>query len=465
MSQAGRPSIDTTSEYGGAGVKRPLIVMALLALAGVFAAGGGARAVAQTGGGAADVERGRFAIESDHTDVEALRRLAEEVGRVPGGLLNTVVDRDRASAREAVAHFLTRGNAPPKRMAARAIALINQVRGDPRVRTRARTLALASMISDLVAETVNAPRVIEVLVSGDYIPPANARAYDLGGRNAPVALGFEPLTPDNNIVTGRRKAAFAADGPGPLLGDGVADVQRLAFALPNGTYRVILLQGGSRARHLPPAPFGEILTANSTHHYLGEAPPRTWIGGARLVRPALSPGNEAARVGLERLDRRLRAAPRLWPGGTAAAIAFKVDVVHGYLTLRFQRPGTPAGVNLAAVLVEPAGQASSLIHGEEVVRAEIARQFLSDVKERYKGDSDMAAALAALAASMAPGRAAQIVTASMRINPAAARRIAEVVSRVEGVDAGAVQSAIRDDPALSRDTKVAALAALPGGND
>jgi hypothetical protein len=439
------------------------VIAALLVAFGMYVSWMASPAMGQNAGEPSVIEDDRLTIESDNTDVEELRRLSRQVGRVPGTLLNTLVQRDRASARRAVANFLTRGNAEPKRMAARAIALINQVRTDPRVQTRGRTLELASLVSDMVARSVSSPRVIEVLVDGDYIPPANARAYDLGGEGDPVAIGFEKLTPAGEIATGHRETPFASDSLGPLLADGIANIRRISLPLANGTYRVILLTGRSAARNLPTAPFGETLTANSTRYYLGEARPATWIGGARLLRPVLAASNKAGRIGLSGLARELDEAPWLRPGGEAVGIAFKVDVVHGFLTVRFEQPVSGRGVDLSAIIVEPADQSSSLVHGREVVRAAMGQEFADTLSRQYDADPDMAAALAALGADMAPANASDIVTAALRSHPQAAKLIVTVVSRLDGVDARAIRAAIQDDPGLTRAARIAALAALPEG--
>lgn len=439
-------------------VRGPIAVLAVSAMTGLGTSG---PARAQSAADALAGQDDRLTIESKNSDVEELHRLAKEVGRVPGRLLNTVLQRDKVTARPVVAEFLTRNNAAPKRMAARAIALIDQLRGDPRVRTRARMLALASMISDLVAESINAPRVIEIRVHGDYVPPGNARAIDFGPWDGATAPGFEALSPGSDRVAGRREAAYDEGGVSALLADGISGVQRIELRLPNGSYRVVLLAGRSPTRSLPPAPFGRVLVANSNRYHLGEALPRTWIAGSELARPAFGPDHERARLGVARIAEHLSANPGLSPGGDAVGIGFKVDVVHGYLSLRFEQPDPEDGVDLAALIVEPMGQPSSLIRGREVLRASIARGFATGISSRFNADPDMAAALTTVAVDQVPDHAGDIVTSAVRTNPHAAQRIVEVVSHLQGVDAKAIRAAIEDDAVLSRDAKVAALAALP----
>ncbi|MBX3499516.1 MAG: hypothetical protein KF889_08735 [Alphaproteobacteria bacterium] len=169
--------------------------------------------------------------------------------------------------------------------------------------------------------------------------PAGSLAFDFQPRGTQPSAGAIPIVPGDGRLMGGSRGERYADGY-VLTGDSLHEVRGFKTPVPPGRLRVILL-GSTQQRALAMRlPFGASLEVNGrVLEVLGVAPNR-W-----LQRGVLSGSDRAEAT----------AAANLLPG-SAPAIVFETDSARGQLTLGF-----PAGIEVGAVIVEPADQPSSFV--------------------------------------------------------------------------------------------------------
>lgn len=169
--------------------------------------------------------------------------------------------------------------------------------------------------------------------------PAGSLAFDFLPRGSRPSAGAIPIVPGDTRLTGGPRAERYVDDY-VLTGDSLLDVRGFKTAVPPGRLRVILL-GSIQQRVLDERlPFGSSLEVNGrVLEVLGVAPNR-WLQRGVLTG---DDRNEAT------------AAANLLPG-SAPAIVFETDSDRGQLNLVF-----PIGVEVGAVIVEPADKPSSFL--------------------------------------------------------------------------------------------------------
>ncbi|MGE0421773.1 MAG: hypothetical protein AB7O88_05895 [Reyranellaceae bacterium] len=169
--------------------------------------------------------------------------------------------------------------------------------------------------------------------------PAGSLAFDFQPRGTQPSAGAIPIVPgDSRIAGGPRGALYIENYV--LTGDSLLDVRAFKTAVPQGRLRVILLgstQQRVQAEHLP---FGSSIEVNGRVLEVLAVSPNRWLQRGVLV------GDDRDRA---------VAAANLLPG-SAPAIVFETDSDRGQLTLGF-----PAGIEVGAVIVEPANQPSSFL--------------------------------------------------------------------------------------------------------
>jgi len=169
--------------------------------------------------------------------------------------------------------------------------------------------------------------------------PAGSLAFDFQPRGTRPSAGAIPIVPGDTRLTGGPRGERYADDY-VLTGDSLLDVRGFKAAVPPGRLRVILLGSTQQRAQAMRLPFGPSLEVNGrVLEVLGVAPNR-WLQRGVLT------GNDRGES---------TAAANLLPGG-APAIVFETDSDRGQLTLGF-----PAGVEVGAVIVEPANQPSSFL--------------------------------------------------------------------------------------------------------
>lgn len=169
--------------------------------------------------------------------------------------------------------------------------------------------------------------------------PAGSMAFDFQPRGTRPLAGAIPIVPgDTRLIGGPRGERYADDYA--LTGDSLLDVRGFKTAVPPGRLRVILLGSTQHRAQGMRLPFGPSLDVNGrVLEVLGVAPDR-WLRRGVLTG---TDRNEATAGG------------NLLPG-SAPAIVFEADSVGGQLTLGF-----PTGIELGAVIVEPADQPTSFV--------------------------------------------------------------------------------------------------------
>lgn len=169
--------------------------------------------------------------------------------------------------------------------------------------------------------------------------PAGSVAFDFQPRGSRPSAGAIPIVPgDARLVGGPRGERYADDYV--LTGDSLLDVRGFKTAAPSGPLRVTLLGSTRQRAQGTRLPFGSSIEVNGrVLEVLGVAPER-WLRRGVLV------GNDRNES---------MAATNLLPG-VAPAIVFETDSDRGQLTLGF-----PTGVEIGAVIIEPANQPSSFL--------------------------------------------------------------------------------------------------------
>lgn len=169
--------------------------------------------------------------------------------------------------------------------------------------------------------------------------PAGSLAFDFQPSGRRPSAGAIPVVPGDTRVTGGPRGERYVDDY-VLTGDSLLDVRGFRAPVPPGRLRVILL-GSTRARaEAARLPFGSHLEVNGrVLDVLGVAPDR-W-----LQRGVLTGSDRSESI----------ATANLLPG-SAPAIVFETDSDRGQLTLGF-----PAGIEVGAVIIEPAHRPSSFL--------------------------------------------------------------------------------------------------------
>ncbi|MSP83226.1 MAG: hypothetical protein EXQ94_09900 [Alphaproteobacteria bacterium] len=128
----------------------------------------------------------------------------------------------------------------PEAISDRAVAMIERLGGDPIA-----ALETATTIADVAGVALHALPVVRLAVDPDYTPPAGGAGWDLGPAGA-AARGFEKITETDIRVFGARPRGIVAGGE-RLIGDGIVGVGRIAVAVADGDYELLLLTGDPEA--------------------------------------------------------------------------------------------------------------------------------------------------------------------------------------------------------------------------
>jgi hypothetical protein len=169
--------------------------------------------------------------------------------------------------------------------------------------------------------------------------PAGSLAFDFQPRGTRPSAGAIPIVPGDTRLTGGPRGERYIDDY-VLTGDSLLDVRGFKTAVPPGRLRVILLGSTQQRSQAVRLPFGSSLNVNGRALEVLGVAPNHW-----LQRGVLSGGDRGQSM----------AAANLLPG-SAPAIVFEADSDRGHLTLGF-----PTGVEVGAVIIEPASQPSSFL--------------------------------------------------------------------------------------------------------
>lgn len=264
------------------------LVLAGVLVLGLPALAGPAPAAAQTAPPAdsvADPLAGGLPAAGDLGDsvdpeIQSLIEEAERTRPVPAALLNDLATGS-GDATQKINAFLASGNATPREVAVRAVALSLAVGRDPRLQDSDRRFTLNQTISDGMSKSLGAPRILNVQVEADFVPPEGTFAWDLGGLETPVAQGFQQLTPYSLEVGGLGMRDQDRVGDGDVLQDVIENLQNVSLQVPNGQYRVVLLTAAQLASRSS-APFGESFKVNGVEYFLGNSSVGDWFDTAYL---------------------------------------------------------------------------------------------------------------------------------------------------------------------------------------
>lgn len=302
---------------------------------------------AQTGTPAAPGQQGHtvplpdpagFASGELDPEIQSLIEEAERTRPVPNELLNELA-MGRGDATQMINEFLAEGNATPREVAVRAVALSLAVGRDPRLKDSDRRFSLNQTISDGMSKSLGAPRILNVEVDADFVPPEGTFAWDLGGLTTPVADGFQQLTPYSAEVGGPGLRDLDEVGDGPALQDVIENLQNLTLQVPNGQYRVILLTAEQLAARSS-APFGETFKVNGVEYVLGKSSSGDWFDTA-FLRGAGDAVLDNVKYG-------------------AAGLSVVVEVGNGTLSLEFSGGRGSLGSILSGIVMEPIALPSRL---------------------------------------------------------------------------------------------------------
>lgn len=169
--------------------------------------------------------------------------------------------------------------------------------------------------------------------------PAGSLAFDFQPTGRRATAGAIPIVPGDSRVTGGPRGERYLDDY-VLTGDSLLDVRGFKTPVPQGRLRVILLGSTRQRSDHARLPFGSQLEVNGRMlEVLGVAPNR-WLQRGVLT-------------GADRQES--MAAANLLPG-SAPAIVFETNSDRGQLSLGF-----PQGIEVGAVIIEPADRPSSFL--------------------------------------------------------------------------------------------------------
>jgi hypothetical protein len=283
----------------------------------------------------------QLATATSDQDSREIRNIVEGAARNDAGWRKQADDYIRGEQRPT---FGNRAHASD-----RAIRLLEAVdercrRGDCQTgRQAAGTASVAQSPAQEVARigktNVCSAYPIEAVGVRRWTVPAGSLAFDFQPRGVRPSAGAIPIVPgDTRLIGGPRGERYVEDYV--LTGDSLLDVRGFKTAVPPGRLRVILLGSIEQRRLASRLPFGPIVEVNGRIlEVLGVAPNR-WLQRGMLT-------------GADRADATTGAD--LLPG-VAPAIVFEADGDRGQLTLGF-----PTGIEVGAVIIEPADQPTSFL--------------------------------------------------------------------------------------------------------
>ena len=169
--------------------------------------------------------------------------------------------------------------------------------------------------------------------------PAGSLAFDFQPRGTQPSAGAIPVVPgDTRLTGGPRGARYIEDYV--LTGDSLLEVKGFKTPVPQGRLRVILLGSTQQRVQAQRLPFG----------------PSIEVNGRMLEVLGVAPNNWLQRGVLSGTDRNQSMASANLLPGSAPAIVFETDSDRGQLTLGF-----PSGVEVGALIIEPANQPSAFL--------------------------------------------------------------------------------------------------------
>ncbi len=169
--------------------------------------------------------------------------------------------------------------------------------------------------------------------------PAGSLAFDFQPRGTQPSAGAIPVVPgDIRLSGGPRGVRYVEDYV--LTGDSLLEVKGFTTPVPQGRLRVILLGSTQQRVQAHRLPFG----------------PSIEVNGRVLEVLGVSPDHWLQRGVLTGADRNQSMAGTNLLPGSAPAIVFETDGDRGHLTLGF-----PGGVEVGALIVEPASQPSAFL--------------------------------------------------------------------------------------------------------
>lgn len=264
-----------------------------------------------------------------------------QVEPVPGSVVDTAL-QDGEQAQRSVSDYI--GQPLPNREAVvgRGQSVMYEMQ------RRGASAAAIERVREATRRNACAGIIINADFDRDYLPPRTTLAFDLQPNNGVLARGFTPVTIGDQRVAA--SGGVVRNPTQPVVGDALLGITQFFTPLANGRYRVVLFTDklGEQAARLP---FGRTITANNMPVLIADLPPPRWLVQGYLTNKAVSPG--LASAGSTTGVPVLSTSDLMTDQG--GAIELEVDVATGSLRLGF----SPAAA-LAAVIIEPADQRSSL---------------------------------------------------------------------------------------------------------
>jgi hypothetical protein len=281
-----------------------------------------------------------------------------------------VMREDAAAGRDLLAKALETLRGRPEAIADLAVAMIGGLAGDP-----LETFAQSSAIADAAAIELRATPVVRAAVDAGYRLPDGAEGWDLGPSGGPGLSGFTPVGDADARAIGPGLRSLNVAGAGPLLSGGLLGVERVAVAVPDGDYEVLLLAAGT-GDAAAGSPFGAAVTVNGRRHPLIAPAVEDWIGFGLLTRDPTA----------------VASASREGAGGAVRLLA---TVADGVLAIDLDAAeGSPT--YLAGIVLNPASAPTQFVLDPATAA------YLADLAERVAAAEErIAAAIAALLAGVA----------------------------------------------------------------
>jgi hypothetical protein len=176
--------------------------------------------------------------------------------------------------------------------------------------------------------------------------PGSAKGYSLGDKTAPLAAGFERITPDDQRIEAGKASAIRRSAPDPLVASGIRGVERLRLTWPAGPARITLWTEDPGEWELLPHPLERRIRVNGRDVLSTRITPQEWME-QRYLRG---------------INEEHGATDDAWSAfGRHRGGRITADVEVGADGIVIELAGSgPEALYLGAVLVEPVGTTAAL---------------------------------------------------------------------------------------------------------
>lgn len=176
--------------------------------------------------------------------------------------------------------YLSGSNASPEEVATLAKELIRGLEGDP-----VEVQLAAAQIAEAAEAALNGVQVVRFDIDEGYRLSTGTIGFDFGTADAPLLPGFERVTAKDERVEGVDLKSIRRPSDKPVLSNGILGLKKFRTAVPNGTYRIVIMTDDLGEWQYLKQPLGKGLVINGVYYAVLGGDPESWAGHAFLGGP------------------------------------------------------------------------------------------------------------------------------------------------------------------------------------